>query len=111
MPTPQLNGRTKSRERPTYSELVWEQIQDTKTEVRETRKELTARIDNLKKELNARIDKLDERVDKLDQRIDKLADKIDALHNEIKSSANHGQIATISTVGIALAVIYSLLSR
>lgn len=122
MPTPQLNGRTKSRERPTYSELVWEQIQDTKTEVRETRKELNVRMDNLKEELNARIDNLQEelkttrqelnsRIDKLDERVDKLSDKIDALHNEIKSSANHGQIATISTLGIALAVIYSLLSR
>lgn len=111
MPTPQLNGRTKSRERPTYSELVWEQIQDTKTEVRETRKELNTRIDNLKEELKSTRQELNARIDKLDERVDKLADKIDALHNEIKSSANHGQIATISTVGIALAVIYSLLSR
>ena len=111
MPTPQLNGRTKSRERPTYSELVWEQMQDTKTEVRETRKELTARMDRLEEELKSTRQELNARIDKLDERVDKLADKIDALHNEIKSSANHGQIATISTVGIALAVIYSLLSR
>ena len=111
MPTPQLNGRTKSRERPTYSELVWEQIQDTKTEVRETRKELNARMDRLEEELKSTRQELNARIDKLDERVDKLADKIDALHNEIKSSANHGQIATISTVGIALAVIYSLLSR
>ena len=48
-------------------------------------------------------------MDKLETKIDKLADKIDDMHKELKSSSNHGQIATISTIGIAIAVIYSLL--
>lgn len=67
------------------------ELKDTRTELKETRREL-----------NARIDKLSEKIDKLSEKIDKLADKID-------TSANHGTIANISTVGIALAVIYSLL--
>ena len=63
---------------------------------------LEEKIESVRKELNSRIDKTDEK-------IDKLADKIDDMHKEMKSSANHGQIANISTIGIALAVIYSLL--
>lgn len=84
MPSPQLNTRRQYRESPNSNEQILIQLQDTKTEVRETRKEL-----------NARIDKLDA--------------KIDALHNEIKSSTGHISIANISTVGIALAVIYAVL--
>ena len=57
------------------------------------------------------MDRLENHMDKFDTKIDKLADKIDDPHKEIKSSANHGQIATISTFGIAIAVIYSLLIR
>lgn len=115
MPTPQLNGRTKSRERPTYSEMVWEQIQDTRTEVRETRKELNARMDRLEEEMKTTRQELNARIGKLEEELRATRQELNAsikdLHNEIKSSTNHGQIATISTVGIALAVIYSLLSR
>lgn len=50
MATPQLNGRSKARERPTYGDMVWEQLQDTKTEVRETPKELNARMDRIEAE-------------------------------------------------------------
>ncbi len=93
------------------------------TKLETTRQELNARmdkqdarmdkldekIDSLRTELNARMDKQDARIDKLDDKIDKLADKIDEMHRELKSSLNHGQIATISTIGIAIAVIYSLI--
>ena len=68
-----------------------EKVERTRQELSETRRELNARMD------------------KQDEKIDKLADKIDDLHKEIKASTNHGQIANISTVGIAIAVIYSLL--
>ncbi len=61
------------------------------------------------KELGKRMDRLEQRMDKQDEKIDRLADKIDALHNEIKASTGHVSIANISTVGIALAVIYSVL--
>lgn len=86
-------------------------------------KELGKRMDRLEVHLDkieTRMDKQDEKIEKLDAkidrtrnelngRIDKLSDKIDAMHNEIKSSTGHISIANISTVGIALAVIYSVL--
>ena len=90
--------------RPTYSEMIFEQLQDTKTEVRDTRKELNSRIDRIDTDLRATRQELNARIDKLEN-------KIDAMHNEIKSSTNHGQIATISTVGIALGVLYSLIFK
>ena len=60
-------------------------------------------------QMDKRLDRVESRMDKLETKIDKLADKIDDMHKELKSSSNHGQIATISTIGIAIAVIYSLL--
>lgn len=92
-----------------------------------TRNDLNARMDRLehrqdrleekfeitRRELNARMDKQDEKIEKLDHKIDEtrkeLSNKIDDLHKEIKSSTGHISIANISTVGIALAVIYSIL--
>ena len=61
-------------------------IEKLADKIDENRKELNAKIDANQKELNARIDKL--------------SDKIDA-------SSNHGQIATISTVGIGIAAVSS----
>lgn len=119
MPAPQINSKSQSRERPpTYAEMVFAQLQDNKTEIKSTRKELNDRMDRIER----RMDKLEEklettrqeinaRLDKQDAKIDKLADKIDALHNEIKSSTGHISIANISTVGIALGVLYSILSK
>lgn len=111
MPTPQLNGKSQTRERPTYTEMLWEQLQDTKAEVKETRKELNQRMDRLE----MRMDRLEARMNNLDTKIDEtrkeLSNKIDALHNEIKSSTGHISIANISTVGIALGVLYSILSK
>ncbi|MBR3747601.1 MAG: hypothetical protein IKP64_07915 [Selenomonadaceae bacterium] len=101
MSTPQTKDNTQTRERPDYGEVTYAQYKD-----------LQNRMDYVEKELdrvNVRMDRIENLMDKLDTKIDKLSDKIDALHNEIKSSANHGQIATISTIGIAIAVIYSLL--
>ena len=131
MPSPQLNSKIQTRERPTYEEMVWENLQETKTEVRETRRELNGRVDKLeeeikstRQELNARMDKIETRMDNLDGKIDEtrrelsnkiddlhkeLGNKIDGLHKEIKSSTGHISIANISTVGIALAVIYAVL--
>ena len=60
---------------------------------------LEGRLDDTRRELNARIDKVDER-------IEKLADKIDNLRCDMNTSSNHINVANISTIGIALAVIY-----
>ena len=109
MPAPQLNDKIRTRERPTYTDMIWEQLQDTKTEVRETRKELNQRMDRIEEELKATRQELNARIDKQEEKIERLADKIDDLHKEIKSSTGHISIANISTVGIALAVIYSII--
>ena len=111
MPAPQINNRVSTRERPTYSEMIWQQLQDTKTEIKDTRKELNARMDRIERRMDQFEHNLEATRKEFNLRMDKLADKIDAMHNEIKSSTNHGQIATISTVGIALGVLYSLLFK
>lgn len=111
MPAPQPNSRTQTRDRPTYNDLLWEQAQDIKTEVRETRKELNARMDRIEQ----RMDKLEQRFDKLDAKIDAMQNdfrqELKSMHNELKSSTGHISIANISTVGIALGVLYSILSK
>lgn len=97
-----------------------EKLETTRQELNGRMDKLDEKIDGVRWELNARMDKQDAkidsvreelsaRMDKQDAKIDKLADKIDALHNEIKSSTGHISIANISTVGIALAVIYAVL--
>ena len=80
------------------NELIMLQLRDLK----ESDRELRAELKETRRELNARIDKLDERINKLDE-------KIDGLRRDMNTSTNHGQIANISTIGIAIAVIYSLL--
>ena len=108
MPAPQLNSKTQNRERPTYEEMLWENLQETKIEVRETRREINARMDRIER----RMDKLEEEVKatrlELNSRIEKLSDKIDAMHNEMKSSTGHISIANITTVGLALGVLYAI---
>lgn len=82
------------------NEMIMIQLRDLK----ESQRELKADIKETRKEFNSRIDKVEARMDKLEN-------KIDALHNEIKSSTGHISIANISTVGIALGVLYSILSK
>ncbi len=115
MPTPQLDVKSPPRERPTYEEMLWEQLRDTKTEVREIRKELNARMDRLevenratRQELNARIDKLEAEIKSMRQ---ELNDNINDLRKVVQSSTNHGQISNITTVGIAVAIICALLFK
>lgn len=92
---------TRSREHASYNETTYAQYKD-----------IQRRVDNVEKELdcgNIRLDRVERKLEKLDEKIDKVADKIDELRKEIKSSSNHGQISNITTIGIALAVIYSIL--
>ena len=118
MPPTQLNNKSQLRERPTFNDMLWEQLQDTKTEVRETRKELSARMDRIEQ----RMDRIDQRMDKLEQRFDKFDAKLDDtrkelmsvinnLRNNVQSPTNYEQIATISTVIVAFGVLYSILSK
>ena len=80
------------------NEMIFMQLRDLK----ESQREMNNRMDRLER----RMDKLEEKIDGLDKKFDA---KIDKLASKIDSSSNHGQIANITTVGIALAVIYSLL--
>ncbi len=104
MPAPQINGKSQTRERPTYTEMLWEQLQDTKAEVKDTRKEL-----------NQRMDRLEHRMDRLEEELKSTRQELNANINDLRkvmqSSTKHGQIATISTVGIALGVLYSIFSK
>ena len=89
----------------TINDLIYTQVKDLgkRMDRLENRMDkLEERLDTTRRELNARMDKIYER-------IDKLADKIDGLCCDMNTSTNHGQIANISTIGIAIAVIYSLL--
>lgn len=119
MPHPTSREKSRSTELPTFNELLYGQVKDVQERIDRVEKSLD-RVNIRLDRQDARMDKLEEKIDRLDEkidetrkelneRIDRLADKIDDLHKEIKSSANHGQIANISTIGIALAVIYSLL--
>ena len=119
----------------TINDLIYAQVKDLGNRMdrlekgfESTRTELNARMDRLERrqdkleeklertrqELSDTRRELNARLDKQDDKIEKLADKIDRLANKIDASSSHGQIATISSVGvglsglsIVLAVIYS----
>lgn len=98
----------------TIDDLIYAQVKDLgkrmdRLEHRQDR--LEEKLETTRQELNERMNRIEARMDKQDAKIDKLADKIDALHNEIKSSTGHIPIANISTVGIALGVLYSILFK
>ncbi len=120
----------------TADDLIFLQLKDLKDEFRDSRKELNARMDRIeqrqdkleaklettRQELSERIDKVDAkidtvrkelnaRMDKQDAKIDKLADKIDELSKKIDASMNQGQICLITTIGIAITVLYSIFSK
>lgn len=78
-------------------------------DLKEGQRDLNQRMDRLE----MRMDRLEMRFEKLDERIEanrkELNERIDRLASKMDSSSNHGQIATITTIGIAIAVIYSLI--
>ncbi|MBR4153360.1 MAG: hypothetical protein IKT98_10435 [Selenomonadaceae bacterium] len=95
-----------------FNEQILSQLKDigkrldrieTRLDRLETRQDkLEEKIEITRRELNTRLDKQEEK-------IDKLADKIDELRRDIVANSNHVSISNISTLGIAVAVIYSLL--
>ena len=80
------------------NDLILAQLRDLK----ESQRDLKVELKDVRQELKENRKELDELRKEINGRIDKLSDKID-------SSSNHGQISNITTIGIALAVIYSLL--
>ena len=93
----------------TINDLIYAQVKDLGKRMDRLEKNL----DVTRQDINARMDRIERRQDKLEEKIDaldkKVDDKIDRLASKIDSSSNHGQISTITTIGIALAVIYSIL--
>ena len=95
----------RARQRINYGEVTYLQYKDLQSCINHVEKELCR--------LDRRLDRLDDKLDhlenRLENRLDRLTDKIDGL-KETKSPVDYlSIIATISTLGIAIAVIYSLL--
>lgn len=93
----------------TFDDLMWTQQKDLKSEVREARQELSQRMDRIEK----RMDKLEEKIEKLDDKIEvirrEINTNINELRKDIQTSSNHGNIMTATVIGIALAVVYSII--
>jgi len=64
---------------------------------------------DLKRGSDDNFDRLNKRIDRLEIKLDKVDEKIGKFDDRVNSAARHGQIATGTTISIALAVIYSLL--
>ena len=75
----------------TRDDLILIQLRDLKESLRDVKSELK----ETRKDLNDRMDRIEQRIDRLE--------------SKIESSSNHGQISNITTIGIALAVIYAVL--
>ena len=107
------------------NDLIYAQVKDLgkrmdRLEHRQDR--LEEKLETTRRELNARMDKQDEKIEKLADKIDaldkKVDEKIDRLASKIDTSSNHGQIATITTIGIGLSgvsitlgVLYALIFK
>lgn len=86
------------QERITTQDLILIQLKDLKESIRDLRGELK----EVRGELKDVRDELKDVRKELNNRMNHLESKID-------SSSQHGQISTITTIGIALAVIYAVL--
>ncbi|MBQ4403733.1 MAG: hypothetical protein II857_04920 [Selenomonadaceae bacterium] len=98
-------------ERPTMTisinELILTQLRDLK----EGQRDLNKRMDRIDMRMDRLEEKFNARMDKQDEKIDRLVDKVD-------SFSRHGQIATISSLGvgmsavsITLGVLYAILFK
>ena len=92
------------------NEVILAQLSD----LRESQRELKAEIKTTRDELNKRIDRIETGMDKLESKIDEnrkeLNNRIDKLESKMDTSTNHGQIATISTIGIGVAAASSTIA-
>ena len=89
------------------NEMILIQLRDLK----DSQREMNNRMDRIER----RMDKLEDKIENLDKKFDSKIDanqkelnaRIDKLSDKIDASSNHGQIATISTVGIGIAAVSS----
>ena len=93
-----IEPKTRRRERLHYDDAQQTQLKDMQARL--------ARVER-------RLDRLEQRLDRLDEKIASgqrdLSAKLDRLADKFDSGRNHGQILTATVVGIALAVVYSIL--
>lgn len=100
------------------NEVILAQLRDLK----ESQRDLRAEVKDIRQELKATRDELNRRMDKQETKLEELNKKVDAkfdrLTNKIDSISSHGQIATISSVGvgvsavsITLGVLYALIFK
>ena len=103
------------------NELILAQLRDLKEGQRDLNKRMD-RIDTRMDRIDTRIDKLEEKLEttrkELNARMDKQDAKIDRLVDKVDSFSRHGQIATISSLGvgrsavsITLGVLYAILFK
>ena len=129
MPEAQPKEKTSPVVPTAVNDLILLRLQDLRDDFRDSRKEIIARMDRLetrqdkletkletvRQELNDRMDNQDAKIETVRQdlngRIDKLDAKIDELSKKIDSSMNQGQICLITTIGIAVTVLYSIFSK
>ena len=82
----------------TRDDLILIQLRDLKESLRDVKseiKDIRSEIKDVRKELQETRQELNSRMNRLE--------------SKIESSSNHGQISNITTIGIALAVIYAVL--
>ncbi|MBE8949942.1 MAG: hypothetical protein SR3Q1_05005 [Quinella sp. 3Q1] len=76
------------------NELILAQLRDLK----EGQRDLNRRMDRIDMRMDRLEEKFNARMDKQDEKIDRLVDKVD-------SFSRHGQIATISSLGIGMSAV------
>ena len=84
------------------NDMILIQLRDLKESVRD----LKGEVKNLRTEIRDVRNELNDHMSRIERRFDR---RFDWLENKIESSSNQGQISTITTIAIALAVIYSVL--
>ena len=92
--------------------MILSQLRDLKEGQRDLNKRMD-RIENRMDRIENRMDKLETKIettrqelnDKLDENRRELNQRMDRLENKIDASTSHGQIATISSVGVGLSAV------
>lgn len=88
-----MNTNPKPATQLTPYELILTELRDLKNDMHNLRQE----VKETRTELNGRMDKLDE--------------KLEDVRKETRSAMRHSQIMVMSSVGIALGVLYAIFSK
>ena len=107
---------TKSNVQPIFpqdaADFLYKQTQENKSDIRDVRQELCARMNRLEhrqEKLEEKIDKLNEKIDTTRKELDKkINDKFDQLAEKMDASFKHNQIFNVTALGVVLGIIYFL---